>query len=141
MADEIKPTESELTVRKAYNGGRKVTIGGRVTFDTINAYTPSWTKEYNEEFTTYDGRIIRFCKGIRFSLTFTVYGLTYEKLTQTYEIFKSDTISLECPEFSGDVTCDSLSPPVRYSNVYGTFYELTITLSAAALTDPDSGFL
>lgn len=151
MAETIKPTENDIISAKIPNGGRSVSITytdnngaeQRVTFviDTINSYTPSWTKEYTDEFITWDGRSIKSCKGIRFALNFGIYALTYEKLQQILAAFEKKEFDIICPEFSGTVICDSISPPVRSSNFYGTFYELSVSLSAASLITDDSGCL
>ena len=148
MSTEMHPTEEELANVKIPNSGRKVTVSGtvgnvtkEVEFDVINGYSPSWAKEYGDEFTTWDGRIIKPCKGIRFSLNMSVYALTYEKLSDILEIFNSSEIQLECEEFAGEVICDSISPPLRVSNYYGNYYELTISLSSAALASTESGYL
>lgn len=153
---EIHPTEEEIEERnlKIPNGGRKVTVTGNsgeiennelssvtVVFDVISSYSPSWTKEYGDEFTTWDGRKIKPCKGIRFALEFTVYALTYEKLGDALKVFNSPEIQLECDEFAGEVICDSISPPLKVSNYYGNYYELSISLSSAALETSESGFL
>lgn len=147
---QLHPTEQEIEDRglKIPNGGRSVTVTGTtgnvtetVGFDVINGYSPSWSKEYGEEFTTWDGRIIKPCKGIRFALTLSVYALTYEKLTDILKIFNSEEIVLDCDEFSGDVIIDSVSPPLKVSNYFGNYYELTISLSSAALESTESGFL
>lgn len=147
---ELHPTEQEIEDRglKIPNCGRKVTVTGMVDntsasvdIDVINGYSPSWSKEYGEEFTTWDGRIIKPCKGIRFALTLSVYALTYEKLTDILKIFNSEEIVLDCAEFSGDVIIDSVSPPLKVSNYFGNYYELTISLSSAALESAESGYL
>lgn len=128
---------------KTLNGGRTVTLDG-IVFDVLSGYTPSWTREYGDSITTWDGRIVKRCKGVRFALEFSTYGLSSEQLNSLSEILKKKEFTVDCNEFSGTVYCDDLSASLKSANFYGEFFNTTVKLTAVRLiaaADDDSGSL
>ncbi len=125
---------------KVKNGGRSITLGGE-KIDVLSGYSPSWTKEYGESITTWDGREVRKLKGVRFSLEFSTYGMLPEDVIQLSQIVKEETTLLECAEFSGEVNCDNLSASLKNANFYGEFFNTTIRLTAVYLAVPEDGCL
>lgn len=128
---------------KIPNGGRSITLGG-TKFDVLSGYTPSWNKEYGDSITTWDGRIVKRCKGVRFTLEFSTYGLSADEIRSLADILSKKEISLVCDEFSGDVSCDNFSANLKSANFYGEFFNTTIKLTAVnliAASDEESGGL
>ena len=125
---------------KTVNGGRSISVGG-VTLNTLSDYKPSWTKEFGKSFTAYDGRLIQPLKGVRFSLMITAYGLSLSDITALKSLASEEKVSLICTEYSGDVVITDISPEIRSSNFYGTFYTISLELTAAELDTSGSGSL
>ena len=125
---------------KIINGGRSLTVGG-IKLDTLTAYKPSWTKEYGKSFTAWDGRLIQPLKGVRFSLAVTAYGLSLSDINALKRCAAKDIVPLVCAEYEGDVIITGISPEIRASNFLGTYYTISLELTAAALDTSDSGSL
>ena len=120
-------------------GGKAVSLGG-VSFMITEGYSPAWTKEYGESFTTYDGRIIKPLKGIRFSLGFSPKGIPPDVLlTLRDNVAYKEKISFSCPEYSGDVTCDTLSADLQHASELGEYFSAGITLTAVNAQLPEDG--
>ena len=126
---------------KIYNGGRSVSIGG-VSVKILDGYSPQWTKEYKDSFTTWDGRIVKQLTGIRFSLQISSHSLTAEEIEQIRAALEPEEINLICDEFSGKVICESFSPQMTHSNIYCEFFKFSATFTAVeAVVTEDSGGL
>lgn len=128
---------------KIPNGGRSITLGG-TKFDVLSGYTPSWNKEYGDIITTWDGRIVKRCKGVRFTLEFSTYGLSADEIRSLADILSKKEISLVCDDYSGNVSCDNFSANLKSANFYGEFFNTTIKLTAVnliAASDEESGGL
>lgn len=122
-------------IRRA-NGGKKIKIG-ETEINVISGYSPTWKKEFADSFTTWDGRIVKPLKGIRFSLSFSTYGLQAEELTDLCDELTANEITLECDEYSGNVTCDDIPADLQSANFYGEFFKTDITLTADTLLLPE----
>lgn len=121
-------------MRKILNGGKKIKING-TEINVISGYSPSWEREYSgDEFTTWDGRKRRILEGIRFSLSFSTYGMTSAEMTALNEALKPDAetgeIILECDEFTGAVECGNYSAQAQSANFYGEYHSANISLTA-----------
>ena len=135
-------SETERNI-KIPNGGRSITLGD-TKFDVLSGYSPSWAKEYGDSITTWNGRIVKRCKGVRFSLEFSTYGLSASEIKSLKSILSKKEIALVCDEFSGNVSCDDFSADLKSANFYGEFFNTTIKLTAVALiaaSDEESGSL
>ena len=117
------------------NGGRTLTLsgsGGSIPIKVISKYSPSWKKEYTENFTAYDGKDVRLLKGIRFSLSFSTYGLTpSEMIALKNLLINSEELTLNCDEYSGAVTCEDFSPEIQSSNFLGDYTRSDVILTAS----------
>ena len=94
--------------------------------------------------TTWDGRIVKHCKGVRFALEFSTYGLSPDEVKSMADMLSKKEIPLVCDEFSGDVSSDNFSADLKSSNFYGQFFNTTIKLTAVSLiaaSDEESGSL
>lgn len=126
---------------KIYNGGRSVSIGG-VSVKILDGYSPQWTKEYKDSFTTWDGRIVKQLTGIRFSLQISSHNLTASEIDAIKTALDQEEIDLVCDEFSGKVICESFSPQMTHSNIYCEFFKFSATFTAVeAVVTEDSGGL
>lgn len=63
----IPTTKTENMDRKIKikNGGRRIKLND-IEIDVISGYTPAWTREYSDSFTTWDNRRAQLLRGIRF---------------------------------------------------------------------------
>lgn len=128
------------------NGGKTITVNG-VEIKVLSGYRASWVSEYSEsetDFTTWDGRKKKTLTGIRFKLSFSLYGMSSEDVTALSEALKPDAetgeIELECSEFTGAVYCEDFTAEVQSANHYGEYYKGNVSLSAVdAEVPPVSG--
>lgn len=121
---------------KMKNGGRKIILDD-TEIDVISGYAPAWTREYSDSFTTWDNRTVQLLRGIRFSLSISVYGLSPDDVKALSDIIKKDKMSLVCDEYSGDVICDSFSADIQNANFYGDFSRASIKFTAVSALAPD----
>ncbi len=120
------------------NGGRSITLegsGGSITINVISRYSPSWKKEYAETYTNYAGTETKLLKGIRFTLTFSTYGLSPPEMAALKNLLmNSEEITLQCDEYEGLVTCDDFSPELQSANFLGDHTRTDITLMSPIST-------
>lgn len=121
---------------KMKNGGRKIILD-ETEIDVISGYSPAWTREYSDSFTTWDNRTVQLLRGIRFSLSISLYGLSPDDIKALSDIVKKDKISLVCDEFTGDVICNDLNTDLQNSNFYGDFSRASIKFTAVSALVPD----
>lgn len=137
MINNNIPTAENRDI-KSLNGGRKITVDGKI-IDVISGYSPAWTREYSDSFTTWDNRVIQKLKGIRFSLTISTYGLSKDDITALLEAAKKEKIDLVCDEFTGEVICNDFSAELQCANFYGDFSRTSIKFTAVSALAPDEG--
>ncbi len=121
------------------NGGYSIKIG-EYTLNLLGGYSPSWTKEYDENngFTDWQGNPQKFLKGIRFSLKISVGRLPSEDLHALAAELQKKDVAVECPDFSGICYCDSVPAELKQANFLAVRYGVTFTLTAKNLiTDGD----
>ena len=132
---EYFKTSITLTAQNVVEGGKSVTIsgdGGSVNFVVTADYSPSWTKEYTESFTAFDGQEVKICKGVRFALSFSPGGIPSSVLAQIKNVLmNSDEITLSCDEYSGQVFCDTFSADLQNPEYFRT----NITLTAGNIVE------
>jgi len=130
---------------KIPNGGIKITVND-AEINVISGYSASWVSEYSEsesDFTTWDGRKKKTLTGIRFNLSFSLYGMSSSDVSTLKNALRPNEdgeIQLECPEFSGAVNCENFSAELKSANFYGDYYNGSVTLSAVeAEAVPEDG--
>lgn len=121
---------------KMKNGGRRIKLDD-AEIDVISGYSPAWTREYSDSFTTWDNRTVQLLRGIRFSLSISVYGLSPDDIKTLSDIIKKDKINLVCDEFTGDVICNDFNADLQNSNFYGDFSRASIKFTAVSALAPD----
>lgn len=132
----------EYTLRdnEQLNGGYTVKIGG-FTLRNIGKYSPSWSNEYDSEnsFVDYLGNQQKILKGRRFSIEISTGRLTADDFNSLVTELKSDTIAIECPDFTGDCYCESIPGNLEQANFNGIYYKIPFKLIAKDLITDGGG--
>ena len=122
-------------------GGKAVTLGG-IQFVVTESYSATWTKEYGDSFTTYDGRVIKPLKGIRFSLGFSTKGVPPDVLTELVNALMNPDepeTDLSCSEYSGKVICDNFTGSLQTAGTPGEYFGAEINVTAVSASVPEDG--
>lgn len=124
----------ELQKGEVLNGGYSVDVGD-YTLRLIGGYKVNWTNEYDTEnqFTDYKGDTQRILRGRRFSLEISTGRLSAEDMKALISALKSKTISVSCPDFTGECYSDAVPAKLEQANFLGVRYSSTITLTACEL--------
>ena len=122
------------------NGGYKVTIGNYL-LEQISEYAPSWAKIYDTQnsFEDHTGQEVKVFKGVKFSLKITTGQLAVAAYNSLVDELKNEDITISCPDFSGDCTCDDVSCDLKQANSTGTRYKVSFTLAAKETAVPPGG--
>ncbi|MBP1560710.1 MAG: hypothetical protein J6C96_05625 [Oscillospiraceae bacterium] len=130
----------ELKSGEKLNGGYMVKIGG-FTLMNIGAYSPSWRSVYDDEnnFTDYLGNTQKILKGKQFSLKISTGRLSAEDFKALAAELNKESITVECPDFTGECYCDDIPGSLEQANFYGTRYKLNFTLNAKEIVIAGGG--
>lgn len=122
------------------NGGYSVTIGG-FTLRNIGSYSPAWECIYDEEnsFVSYTGNKKKILKGRLFSIKIKTGQLNTTDYESLVTALKSDTIAVDCPDFTGNCYCDSIPAELRQANFLNTRLSVSFTLIAKEMTAVGGG--
>lgn len=130
--------EYDLQRGEALNGGYVVTIGS-FTLRSIGAYKVSWAHVYDSanSFQDYKGNEVKPLLGARCSIDITTGKLSAADASALITALRASSVSVVCPDFTGNCRCDNAPAELKQANFLNTRYSLSFTLVAESITPAD----
>lgn len=123
---------------EVYNGGYSITIGS-FTLRLITSYEPRYSNVYDtaNTFTDYQGNTVKPLMGKQFSLSMKTGGMSVADYNSLVTELKKNTITVACPDFSGECICDEIAANLAQANSLNTRYTISFKLTAKSIITTD----